>query len=416
LSVVFSFSEGLRGVLSIARTCRNWYAAAGQRLSSCRAKLVLDRAVFLQMLHSPLRCHVAGLELRGAKSEDLLLLHERCSQLEELTIRLDGDSIAALANSHDDVAAFNAHAWPSSLRSLSLPVGDQDAIVLQPLLNALPCSAVRLQSLSLVTRGGDSRLDWAPLLQLPQLTSLSMNHSPSSPQLAVVKQLCLTALDVSEGHCPRESLRVLLSDEPHQLQRLQKISMHECSLDVESMQMLLTLPLTELQPWQLDPRCFPLLRSFAMLRQLRVAPQFGILSDADAAELLSSLSALPNLISLEIVGRSLSAVIKEMLLDGLAAVAPQLHELRLFGFSPLPSLARLAACTQLRSLHVVECSRQSRSSIRNVLDLLPLLRHLERFFVTDCRLRLSDEQRAQLTPPSVLVPSLKHFEWSGRFD
>jgi hypothetical protein len=260
-------------------------------------------------------------------------------------------------------------------------------------------------------------LDWAPLLQLPQLTSLSVNHSPSPPQLAVVKQLCLTALDVSEGHCPREHLRALLADGPHQLQRLQKINMQECSLDVESMQMLLTLPaLTELEPWSLDPRCFPLLRSFAKLRRLRILPPFGILSESDAAELLSSLSALPTLISFAIDGRPLSAIIKETLIDAIGAAVPQLHELCLRHFSLLPSLSRLAALTQLRSLHLVECARQSRNSTHNVLELLPSLRHLERFSVTHCRLQLSDEQRALFTPPSVLVPSLKQFEWSERFD
>jgi hypothetical protein len=371
------------------------------------------------MLQSPLRSHLVGLKILDAKGEDLLQLHARCPQLEELTLRLDGDSVAALANA--DAAAFNAHAWPSSLRSLSIWEFHKDAIVLQPLLNALPCSAVRLESLGVMTRRGASLLDWSPLLQLSQLTSLRVNHSPSPLQLSVVKQLCsLTEFDVMDGHWTREDLRCLLSDSDglHQLQRLQKISMHECTLDVESMQALQTLPaLTELQPSQLEPRCFPLLRSFAKLRRLCVAPQFGRLSAADAAELMSSLRALqPNLLRLEIIGRLLLASIKGTMIDGLAAAVPQLRELRLRWFSPLPSLNRLTACTQLRSLYLTECGRKDGEPNDDLLQLLSSLRHLERCFVINCHLWLTDEQRAQLTPPSVLIPSLKQFEWSERDD
>jgi hypothetical protein len=370
------------------------------------------------MLHSPLRAHLAGLKMLDAKGEDLLQLHARYLQLEELILHLDGDSVEVLANAN--AAAFNAHTWSSSLRSLSRWEFDKDAIVLQPLLNALPCAAIRLESLGIMAWGGASLLDWSPLLQLSQLASLRVNHTPSPPQLAVVKQLYgLTELDVMDGHWTREDLRSLLSDSdgPHQLQRLQKISMQECTLDVESMQILLTLPaLTELQPYQLDPRCFPLLHSFSKLRRLRVAPQFGFLPAADASELLSSLRALSNLLSLEIIGRLLSASIKGTMIDGLAAAVPQLRELRLRWFSPLPSLSRLAACTQLRSLHLTDCGRKDGESNADLLQLLSSLRHLERCFVINCGLRLSDEQRAQLTPPSVLIPSLQHFEWSEPFD
>jgi hypothetical protein len=260
LSVILSFSVSLADVLSAAQTCRSWRAAAVHRQSSCRAnkQLYYNRAAFLQMLQLPLRVHLARLDFSNARKEDLIQLHARCPQLEELTIEVDDSSTDELTESVTGATMFNAFAWPSSLRSLQIGgCGfSKDPIRLQPLINALSSSAICLRSLTLAIYRDDAVaavLDLAPLLQLPELTSLRTYYSPPVPQLVVVRQLrSLTTLSVAGGYWERADLLALLADGSHQLQRLQKINIERVTVDIELMQALLTLPcLTELTPSQL---------------------------------------------------------------------------------------------------------------------------------------------------------------------
>jgi hypothetical protein len=179
------------------------------------------------MLQSPLPVHLSGLMLYEAVSgADLMQLHARCPQLEELNVRVEGASVAALTNSAAGASAFNAHAWPSSLRSLDLGTRKADPIGLQHLLNALPSSAVGLESLTLSTMRSDM-LDLTPLLQLPQLTRL-VTRLLEPFQLAAVKQLSgLTDVSIADSCWSAESLRALLLDGSHQWQRLQRINLRE---------------------------------------------------------------------------------------------------------------------------------------------------------------------------------------------
>jgi hypothetical protein len=228
----------------------------------------LARRTFLPMLQSPLRGHLTRITLWQAQGEDLLQLHGHCSHVEALNIVLDGGSVVALTDTVEGEAAFYAHAWPSSLRSLSIKIcGGRTMVAMQRLLTALPLSASGLQSLTLkLELEPITELNLTPLLQLPHLTrfSLVILFSLLPSQLNVVKQMrSLTDLD----GCESVALPALLLDGPHQLQRLQKFNMRSRGLDVATMQALLTLPcLTELTPHTIDPRCFSLLSAMSRLR------------------------------------------------------------------------------------------------------------------------------------------------------
>jgi len=412
LSVIFSFCERLRHVVAAARTCRSWRAATALRQSSRRGRAHLRRADFLQMLQSPLRCHLSWLRIYGsATADDLMQLHTRFPHLDGLHVAVDGSSIAALTSSAAGAAEFNAHAWPSSLRSLELTLPTFDQGGGQRLLDALPASAAGLQSLSLTVEGRTTsqHFDLAPLLQLPHLTSFTCRMALSSPQLSVVRQLRgLTELDLDA-----DVLRLLLADGAHQLQRLEKLNLSDIYLTVTWVQMLLTLPsLTELQPSRMAPRCYPLLRSFAQLRTLCIPDVFERTSEAAAAELLSSLGQLSHLTNLQLHGQMLHGLAHRLLFDGLAAAVPQLHELSLVSCK-MSALARLSACAQLRTLQLSACNLTDSSSL-NLVQLLQSLRHIVCVVVRDCEGTLSDELRAQLTPPSALIPSLQFFHWTER--
>jgi hypothetical protein len=164
LSVVFSFCERLVDVMAAAQTCRSWCATAVLRQSSCRARVYLSCNTFRLMLQSPLRVHLAGLRMHVEQSDDLLQLHARCPHLEQLGVTVDSAMVATLRGSAGGAAAFNAHAWPSSLRTLRLTIFGKLAS-LQPLLNAIPFSAARLQSLTPLEAGRgplDSTHGWRP--------------------------------------------------------------------------------------------------------------------------------------------------------------------------------------------------------------------------------------------------------------
>jgi hypothetical protein len=427
LSIIFSFCEGVRVVASAAQTCRSWRATALLRQSSCRAKVDLDhffdrRATSLQMLQSPLRVHLARLEFGNARDVDLLqlqCLHARCPQLEELTIEMDDTSSHELTESVEGATMFNTFAWPSSLRSLEIGrCGfNEKSIGLQPLLNALPSSAIRLGSLTLAIADDDdvtAVLDLAPLVPLREFASLCTYYSPSVSQLAVVRQLRnLTELDVAGGYWEREDLLALLADGTHQLQRLEKINIRGVTLDVELMQALLTLPnLTELEPSRIHSSCFPLLRSFEKLRKLCLYPR--AVNAAAVVELLSSLRALSELTCLRLDGFAAESAVQKALLNGLSASVPQLRELRLRYFCELPPLNALISCTQLRRLRLTKCERERGQPLADILELILSLPSLESVEVHRCRLPLTDEQCMQFAPPSILAPSLKTFDWRSR--
>jgi len=419
LSVIFSFCQELRVVVAAALSCRSWRAAAVLRRSSCRAHACLSFYGLLTMLQSPLRIHLARLTMRNAFGQDLLQLSARCSHLEELTVWVDGPSVAALKKSSDAAAAaaFNAHAWPASLRSLLLGVKGYEwnaSCGGQRLVDALPCSAPGLQSLLFMSSSSGMMLDLSPLQRLDQFTSLTTRHVLSPPQVAVVKQLpALTDLNVGEGFWTAEDLHALLADDgsPHQLRRLQRLNLRKSTVEADALQCLLTLPsLTELQPDTIMPNCFPLLRSFTRLRALRIAAPLGSCNEAAAAELLSSLRALPDLMIFELSGKGVRTRVLQSLLDGLGTAVPQLHELRIES-AYLPPVSGLRTCTGLRSLSLRDCTRESSASGADVLALLQSLSFLERLELRVCRLSLTELHRAQLTPPSFLVPSLKQLIW-----
>jgi hypothetical protein len=370
------------------------------------------------MLQSPLRCHILRLTThRAVSGEDLTQLHTRCPQLEGLHVEVQGVSVAALTNSAARTAEFNAHAWPSCLRSLGLTLStswSSSLVGLQQLINALPSSAGGLHTFKLSPLRA-TQIDLAPMLQLPHLTCLWPRLPLSSPQRAVVRQLRgLTELDLGGGEGPTKALRLLLSESSHQLQQLQQVNVREVDITIAWAHALMTLPnLTELQPMSIGPRCFPLLRSFTHLRTLCIVPTSDGLSVDEAAvsALLSSLGALSSLISLKVSGRKSLPHVQRMLLDGLAATMTQLQELTLSHFHAVSMLC-LRACAHLRSLRIEFSDLHISESVADVLQLVRSLRHLESFHVRECKGTLGAEQRAQLRPPSSLVPSLQEFSWS----
>jgi hypothetical protein len=367
------------------------------------------------MLESSLRVHLSILKMsEAALGVDLMQLHARCPQLEELAIYVNGPSVAALMDSAEDASMFNAHAWPSSLRSLEILMREANSIGLQPLLNALPSSVIGLQSLTLSMQRADA-LDLTPLLGLPHLTRLTALRL-SSPQLFVVRQLrSLTELDVKGARWFRKDLCALLLDAPHQLQRLQRINLKGFDLDSATMPTLLTLPsLTELEPRSIDPRCFPLLRSLTKLRKLCVPFIRSEMEQSAAEVLVSSVRALSCLTSFDMNGWGLNSAVLTALVAGLCSAAPLLCELTLRDVSSLDALNELRTCVQLRALVLDRCWSGSGtdSAVADLLPLLQSLPYLESLHVFHCTHVLTDEQRAQLTPPSSLMPSLKQFEWN----
>jgi hypothetical protein len=362
--------------------------------------------------------------MRDAIVEDLLQLHARCSQLEELAIDVDGPSVAALTGPTDDIAAFHAHAWPSSLRTLQLRLQDDSLVQLQLLLDALPFSVPGLQSLNVRPYDDETTLDFTALLQLPQLTRLATPSTLMPLQSAVVKQLrTLIELDVNQGLWRAGDLHTLLSDGPHQLQRVQKFNVQYAALDVDSALYLLTLPgLTELSPFRVDPACFPLLHPFPHLRTLFLSISSdvaaGKVDELAVTGLLSSLRDMPQLSSLALSverGAAEYTAAWRALLDGLDAAAPHLRELTLTKCT-LPSLEQLNAGVQLRDLHLHECDFTGAQStaVEALVQWVRSMRHLERLAVTRCNFPLTDAQRMQLTPPSLLIPSLREFRWGSR--
>jgi hypothetical protein len=342
-------------------------------------------------------------------------LHTRCPQLNGLQVEINGLWIASLMQSAAAIAEFNARVWPSSLRSLELSLPTTSMAGGQQLIDALPVSSVNLQSLNLMSWARGSGLDLAPLLRLPHLTSFTSEMTLLTPQLAIVRQMRgLTELDLGGGE---GTTRVLLADnvdDPHQLQRLEKLNLSEVNLTVEWAQMLLMLPsLTELRPSRMDPRCFPLLRSFVQLRTLCIPDVSGKTSEAASADLLSSLGSLTHLTNLEVSGKRLQGSARRLLFDGLAAAVPQLHELSLVSCK-MSALARLSTCTQLRTLRLSSCNLTYKPYLTDFLQLLQSLRHLTCLDLRDCPGAPSPnaELRVQLTPPSALVPSLKFFQWT----
>ena len=175
--------------------------------------------------------------------------------------------------------------------------------------------------------------------------------------------------------------------------------------------------LTALELTTMEPRCFPLLNFFGKMRILCVHPESPV-DEAAVRALLSSLRAMTELRRFEINGGQLTPELQATLLDGLTVVAPQLHELRLLGFASLSFLHALRGCAQLRKLKMSGCgpagatASEGSQSIDDVLQLVQSLNHLEWLEFDYCDLPLTDAQRAQLTPPSVLVPSLRRFQWS----
>jgi hypothetical protein len=143
---------------------------------------------------------------------------------------------------------------------------------------------------------------------------------------------------------------------------------------------------------------------------LRIAPPLGSCDEAAVVELLSSLRALPSLTSFELSGKGVRTHVLQSLLDGLGTAVLQLHELRI-EHAYLPPVNGLSTCTQLRSLILHDCTRESSAAGDNVLALLQSLSFLERLELRACRLSLTELHRAQLTPPSSLVPSLKQLIW-----
>jgi hypothetical protein len=224
----------------------------------------------------------------------------------------------------------------------------------------------------------------------------------------------LTELDLGGGEGPTKALRLLLSESSHQLQQLQQVNVREVDITIAWAHALMTLPnLTELQPMSIGPRCFPLLRSFTHLRTLCIVPTSDGLSVDEAAvsALLSSLGALSSLISLKVSGRKSLPHVQRMLLDGLAATMTQLQELTLSHFHAVSMLC-LRTCAHLRSLRIEFSDLHISEVVADVLQLVRSLRHLESFHVRECKGTFSAEQRAQLRPPSSLVPSLLEFSWS----
>jgi hypothetical protein len=144
--------------------------------------------------------------------------------------------------------------------------------------------------------------------------------------------------------------------------------------------------------------------------------EHGIAVDAtELSPLLSSLRALPHLSSFEFSGTMTAYSAIQLLLDGLGAAVPQLRELRLRDLDALTPLTALSTCTQLRLFSLSGCLRQDNKPSRpadDVLLLLQSLRHLEVVEVIRCELLLTDAQRVQLTPPSLLIPSLHSFQWT----
>jgi hypothetical protein len=359
LSVVFSFCQELRVVVAASQTCRCWRAIATRRQSCCHAQpsRSFQRATFLELLRSPLRCHLTGLTLRDVLVEDLLQLHGCCPQLEVLDVMLSGPWTAARTKSAEESATFNARAWPPSLRSLSIGCRGVPIGVQEQLLNAIPFSAIGLQSFRLTWSNPRKLLDFTPLLHLPQLTSLSTHRLLWRRQSVVVKQLCtLTELDIRFGCWPNMNYLHAVCDEPHQLQRLEKLHMHYLELNTESVLPLRTLPsLTELEPRHIDPECFALLHLLPNLRKLWIYPYCVPMEGVAVKGLLSSLHTMSHLTTLTFHLVKSAPAQWGQLFDELADSTPQLRKLTLYNCSRLPLRAWKIAGPQLRRLDLCCC-------------------------------------------------------------
>ena len=372
------------------------------------------------MLQSPLRVHLCAVHVfcGTVTADQLLQIFAGCPQLQKLFVEVDAESINTLTESTDGAAPFNAHTWPSSLRTVQFSLRGF-GIDLKAFVNVLPPSSDSgFPELTFVLVE-DLWMDLAPLFPLSHRTSLFVSQELPESQLSVVKQMrSLVSLSLNHGG-PVDDVKDLLAllaeaEEPHQLQRLERISMNSIDLDDEGMQGLVTLPnLTELEPGAIHPSCFSLLCSFSKMRTLHLRPTDGsTVGAAEAAVLLSSLRAMPDLTSFEFrhwaeenSSQSQTSVLAflQPLLDGLGSVAPQLRELSLSDCSRLPPLHGLRTCTQLRKLKLCGCFRGAASDVgsqsrEDVLLLVQSLRHLERIEVKYCNLPLTEAQRTQLMP------------------
>jgi hypothetical protein len=96
----------------------------------------------------------------------------------------------------------------------------------------------------------------------------------------------------------------------------------------------------------------------------------------------------------------------EALMAGLSSTVPHLQELSLFAVE-LPSavLAPVSACRQLRSLRLQNCKfHPALATVTDaVLQLVQSLRQIEDVCISGGNLPLSAQQRASMTPPSLLI-------------
>ena len=201
LHCIFAFL-GLKELLPALHSCRSWLAA-GCKEPPRGLKLKLEPESFAALAVSPLRHHAAHLIPKCPVDLNELRQLRTLPRLTALNVDVLPGKLEAFlkpaGGSRQQHAQLLSSIFSTQLRSFGLDIQydyDEPASLRtrQAAVDALP-SAPSLHAVKLRCTIDD--LDLSPLLQLPQLSDLTMSHSPSLAQCAAVKQLAaLTALSI----------------------------------------------------------------------------------------------------------------------------------------------------------------------------------------------------------------------------
>ena len=266
--------------------------------------------------------------------------------------------------------------------------------------------------------------DLTPLLQLKQLRKLKLKGRPDAQfdehAIAVVKQMAsLESLAVGDQlQLLDNAWLIRLCQPPHRLQRLQEIDLSSLCLGDADMQALRHLPtLTTLEPFAMHASDMATLAHFPSLRRLRIMADRLFFEDNvffDGGR-LRAFAFLPHLTCtrLQVLTFEFCDFTEEEA-EMLCQLLPQLTELTLSDVG-WPSLEPLRHLKQLAKLSLT-LDRRTTDILTLTLPQLQALKSLQELTLQRIHPPLDAATVAQLQPPSLLMPSLKSFNYTPRSD
>ena len=449
LGIIFSFLE-LPELAMAARTSTRWLHVAAERTASLRWLVEIPPSSWPELARSRLRRHIGGLRysrwgngLSGRVDPlpfnllssllpalpvlvqlELFLMHENPQEallplphtLRVLHLSFVREPTAATAqmlatavSACTQLLELQLHISPDSMGSWTPKPRVSDAFLQRMIDVCGTCTSLQIVDFSFPRPEDDAirtDIDLAPLLQCAAaLQRLHMSGLRlKSAHMLVIKQLSqLHWVDV--GRLSPELLAELCTP-PHQLQQLEILNCGDAKFDVAEMQHVLKIPsLTRLHVGHYTDAALALLPRLP-LREVSFSG--GVFNaDFDSPECLYA--TLQQCHAVQCLRLSYVTLTRQQGVAILTAMS-QLKRVTLWN-CPMPDgLVFLhRAPPSLTSLELERCySLNPRHLLR---DLKPVPQ-LQELIVNECFFgKLSKAQIRQLTPPSKLLPNLKHFDY-----